>query len=316
MRQGGEPMTSPRHALDAPTVSSPTAAGRLTVLAGVLVWLLVVGAAVAVTIEAVAMLGRGFDAFAERSERLPAPRQAVMALVPFTLVVLAPRWVRVLLHHVQERPWAVLLLRALTVVAIIGTLTAMVVFAFTFDVMVELFEGSRPGELLIAWGFSLMLWSLIAPFTHPIGVAPRSSAPAEVWGALVAGGVLRALCLSMPLMVCFWAVTSIVEVLGYNTVVVDEGIAEQGTGGWMLALLVLQVVLLAILATALADRVSPSAREALAVFVAVTVGVVVVVDSVATRQVGWFHLLSLVVVVPGALLGLRVRRRRISTHLA
>lgn len=217
--------------MEAPESAPSSAAGRLTLLAGVLAWLLVVGAAVVVTVEAVAMLGRGIDAFFERSERLPAPRQAVVALVPFTLVVLAPRWVRVLVSHVQDRPWAVLLLRALTVVAVIGTLAAMVVLAVSFGVMSELFEGNRAGELLIAWGLSLMLWSLIAPFTHPIGVAPRSSAPAEVWGALVAGGVLRALCLSMPLMVCFWAVTSIVEVLGYNSVVVDEVIAEQGTGG-------------------------------------------------------------------------------------
>lgn len=309
-------------------------AGALTVAVGALTAVMVLGAAVVQCVEAIAMLGGGYDAFSERSARIPPVRQAVTALVPLGIVVLAPRWARILLSVGEGRPWIAAVNRVLTIVSVAGSLAMFVVFGLTFDVMTELFADSGPGLLLLSWGMTLVVWTLFAPFTHLIGLWPQDrSSPggedsghargtrrrplaeagpvAEAWTALAGGEVLRALPLSLLLMLAFWTGTSdIDEVYGWHGDV-EAGIVASGTGGWMLGLLAAQLGLLAILATVLRRRVGLEGLLILAVCLAIVVGVITVIDAVATRQIGVFHVIALVPVVPGMALGLWIRHRRL-----
>lgn len=295
----------------------------ITLAIGVIAAIAVTGAAAVLVLETAAMLAGGYEGYAERSERIPPVRQAVVALLPLGIVVFAPRWARILLTVAGDRPWITVVNWVLTVVSVVGTLAGMVVFGLSFDVISELFEGSSAGALLLSCGLASVLWTLLAPFLHLIGLWPRYLDPdteltfdaqrervTEAWIALIGGDVLRALSFSMPVMIAFWVISSDIGAAG-RRMDLERGIVAAGIGGWMLGLLALQLLLLAVLATVFRRRVGGEGFIVLAVSLTIVVGVIDVLDAVLTGQIGLFHVIALVPVIPGTVLALWVRHRRL-----
>lgn len=258
-----------------------------------LAWLAVLVAAAVLCTEAVQMLRGGFDGFQEHVAGRAPQQQLWIGVVPLVVLVMVPRWARILLS-VSHGAWTAAVGTILTVAAIIGSLAAFPVVGLSFDLIGDAAgaEGAaRMGRALLQGTvLALLVWTLLAPFTHLIGVWPRYPRRAHVRAqeavqALLAGDVLRVLGISMLIMIGFWVVaTGAREDEPYRT-----GIAEVGADPWMTVLLIAQLLLLIVVRFVLPHRVDRVSTFLTAGALVIVVGVLAGIDLVLTWRFGIFH---------------------------
>lgn len=268
-----------------------TPADRIAVGAGVLAGLVVLAAAVVLCIEAVLMFRGGYDGFQDHLAGRTAPQQAMIAAVPFGVMVLVPRWARILLS-VSRAAWIPPAVTGVTVAAIVGSLAALPVVTLSTPAIGEALGEGVPGSLGQGTALALLLWTLFAPFTHMIGVEPHYprrgqgralvAVQAMLWGELYRGPSIVAL-----VMIGFWAVVTDTR----DDETYETGIVEAGADPWMTGLLIVLLLLLlhGVLHVLTRHQEDRSGPFMLGTMVTIAVGFLVLTDGIAAGRIGFFH---------------------------
>lgn len=266
-----------------------TPADRIAVGTGVLARLVVLAAAVVLCIEAVLIFRGGYDGFQDHLAGRTAAQQAMIAAVPFGVMVLVPRWARILLS-VSRAAWISPAVTGVTVAAIVGSLAALPVVALSIPAISSALGEGVQGSLGQGVALGLLLWTLFAPFTHMIGVEPHYPRRAQSRAlvavqAMLRGELYRGPSILALVMIGFWVVvTGTRDDEPYET-----GIVEAGADPWMTGLLIAQLLLLRVLRVLTrhdGDRTGPFL---LGFMVAISVGFLALFDGIASGRIGFFH---------------------------
>lgn len=213
----------------------------------------------------------------------------MIAAVPFGVMVLVPRWARILLS-VSRAAWIYPAATVVMVAAIVGSLAALPVVALSTPAIGEALGEGVPGSLGQGAALALLLWTLFAPFTHMIGVEPHYprrgqgralvAVQAMLWGELYRGPSIVAL-----VMIGFWVVvTGTRDDEPYET-----GIVEAGADPWMTGLLIVLLLLHGVLHVLTRHQEDRSGPFMLGTMVTIAVGFLVLTDGIASGRIGAFH---------------------------